>query len=229
MARQQKKLSRKELREDPLMKAIGQAQIWMEEHGVKLAIAAGVAVVAVAVFFLVGQMKQSANEEAVAEVVQAQQAYQQQGEAGREQFLDRLSEIADEYEGTFGGQQAQYTVAQVALEEGDYARAEELFAEFARTYGGEYMVPLAATLGEAAALEGLEDWSSAAKAYDKAANHRNGDHVRPYALVNAGRCWMEAGDTARARQRLETALDEYPQSSSAEDARRELAKLELAG
>ena len=93
MARQQKRVTRKELKEDPLMTALSDARSWWEMHGTKATI--GIIAVVVIIFgiIFVGKMKDSAEAEASARLMEITQ---NAGTQTPESLIDPLQSLVDD-------------------------------------------------------------------------------------------------------------------------------------
>lgn len=226
MAREQKKLSKQELREDPLMKSVAQSQMWLSENGKTLAIVIGALLVVVIIAVVMLNSRKQANAESLAELAQVKQTIATQPDVDVE---SKLEDLADTYKGTTGGAEALFTLADKKLSEGNNEDALELYERFTKEYPDVFMLTSAAYEGQATALSNMERWEEAAQLYDRVAGMKNTEHVRPIMLLEAARCWNEAGDTEKAEKRIDTLVDEYPDAAVINEAKIFKAKLDLEG
>ena len=226
MARQQKKLTKKELREDPLMKSVAQAQTWMEVNGKKLAI--GVVAVAAVIIISVVMLnsRKAANVTSMAELATVRQTLAQQPDAD---ISEQLEDVAATYKGTTGGAEALMAIADLALNDGDNEKAVETYERFIKSYPKTFMLTAAAWEGKATALSNMENWEEAAETYDRVAGMKDASHVRANLLLKAANCYEKAGKVDIALKRVETALESSPPSSVETEAKIEQARLELMG
>lgn len=226
MARKQKKISRQELREDPLMKTLAQSQSWLEIHGKKLAIVVGAVVVVAAIAFAVISSRQATEHESRLALAQVSA---KAAELDSLQLKNELQKVVEDYSGTSGAAEAMYNLGQIALNNGNNEEAVRIFEEFSRKYRDEFMLSISALSARATALENLERYEEAARLHDQVSTKKQASYVWARALVDAGRCYMLAGDTATARDRLEQVEQEYAQSPAASDASLLLAQMNGEG
>ncbi|MFH0883724.1 MAG: tetratricopeptide repeat protein [bacterium] len=198
MAREQKRLTRKELKEDPLMTALSEAQQWFDLHGTKLII--GAIIVAVAIFgsIFYGRIRASAEQEGAASLMDVGTKAQDQS---TQTLVAPLMEVADNYKGTQAGADAVFALAQLAIQENDWEKALDYFERFENEYGDLYLSGSAALMGHATTLENLGRRDEAAVLYDKVASRKDAHFASEFALLSAARCWAMSGDTAAARDR----------------------------
>jgi len=227
MAREQKKLSKKELKQDPLMKSISKAQVWLELHGKQLAYGLGAVLVVLLIAYFVVSSDQAADDESMAAIAQLQSEPNILNDT--EILSQRLLEISEDYKGTIGGSEALYNLAQLTLGERQYEEALEYFEEYAHTYKNEYMLTTAALAGQATSLENLNRWDEAAVIYERIASNKKAPQARPNALLSAGRCYLKAGQPEKAKGLFEAVVADYDDVAINKSAKRELARLALEG
>lgn len=224
MAIEQRRLKRKEIRQDPLMKAIVRAQSWLPQYGRLLGIGAVIVLVAVIAVVMVTNMKRSANQEANLAMAQARQMISQ---GRKDQAISIFQDAADRYSHTQGGAEALYSLAEMVLADGNNEEALELFNRFEREYSKEFMLSLGALTGKATALENLGRFAEAATVYEQVFNRDKFGHYKPFALYQAARCRKLAGETVKAKEQLQRLIAEYPDSPLVMDAEQELAGIEV--
>ncbi len=224
MARQQKRLKKKELREDPLMTAITTAQIWLAEHGKKLAV--GIVVVAAVIIAvnMLSNMRFEADMESRRAFADVQLEISQ---TNPEDVVPLLLRVADDYQGTSGAAEALYTAAEMALNEQQPERAEELFTRFLNDYTGEYMLSAGAQGGLATAIEDQGRFEEAADQYLVLANDKHAGHYRYFALLNAGSCYTSSEQFDKAREMYNLIIDEQAYSDFKTQAELEIARLDV--
>ncbi|MBD3166008.1 tetratricopeptide repeat protein [bacterium] len=226
MARAQKRLKRKEIKQDPLVKTVADAELFFHQHGRKFMIAGGVLLVAVIVALFIGSMRESRNEESMSLLSETRGLI---NEGKTEQAKTALRGISNDYSGTTGGAEALFTLAQINLEEGNSEKAAEQYERFLEKYKGEYLLDLSAMDGYAVALENLERFEEAAAMYDRIIAKDKMGHLKPFALYKAGRCYREIGDFETAQARFQTVIDDYPDLRNLRhDAEYALAELNFA-
>lgn len=221
MAREQKRLTRKDLKEDPLMTAMAQTQAWFDQHGTKLIV--GVIIVAVAVFGTIfyGKMRASAEQEAASALMDVgMKAQNQETQA----LMTPLEDVAKTYKGTQAGADAVFALAQLAMQQDDWDTALKQFQRFDKEYGNTFVSGSAALMGQATALENLGRNKEAAVLYDQVAARKDASYAREFALLDAARCWLKVGDTTAARDRCDQVVGMDLVSEEAKTR----AKLDLA-
>ncbi len=224
MARAQKRITKKELRQDPLMKAISAAEEMAPVYGRPLIIGVAVIVIAVFAVLIFRNMKQSSNEEAQVALSQARQLL---AEDRQDLALNMLDEASERYRGTKGGADALFSLAEIKMANEEYEQALELFTKFEKRYGSEFMLNVGAINGKAAVLENLERYEEAANTYEILANKDSFGHLKPYALYSAARCWKLADNTGKAITLYKSIVEDYPEFNLTREVERELARLEL--
>ena len=226
MAREQKKLSKQELREDPLMKTIAQTQLWLGKNGKSLMIVGGIVIVVLVVAILMVNSRQQSNMASQAELAKLKSAMV----ANPDTDVDaQLSDLADTYKGTDGGAEALFTLADKTLGAGDNEKALGFYERFVKSYPHEYMLTSAAYEGEATALANLGRWEEAAEMYDRVSDMKDAAHVKPRMLLEAARCYNKAGEPGKAKERVKSILSDFSSAPEANQAKVMQARLDLEG
>ncbi len=226
MARAQKRLTKKELRQDPLIETAGKAKSFMDVHGriVTISVAAVVALLVVAI--VVSNIREVANDDALTSLAHVRKIVNQ----GRmEVAVDSLTVIADRYSGTQGGAEAVAQLAELHLSEGDSEAALEAFERLEREYKDSYLLLEAALSGQAAALENLGRFEEAAQRFEQLYRKNKFGHAKPYALFESGRLWVLAGNPDEAKRSFQRLLDNYEETPFDRDAELQLAQLNHQG
>ncbi|GBE29965.1 MAG TPA: tetratricopeptide repeat protein [Bacteroidetes bacterium] len=224
MAIRQKQLRKKELREDPLMTMISEAQLWLAVNGKKLAIGVLAAAVVIVAVVLLQNMREAADLESREAFADAQLEIAQ---TNPEDVIPPLLRVADDYQGTSGGSEALYTAAEMALNEQNSELAIELFSRFLKEYKGEYLLEAGASGGLATALENSGKFEEAADLYMKLADDKDARDYRYFALLNAGKAYAHAEQYDKARAAFNIVVNEQEQSNTRARAQEELARLDV--
>ncbi|MCB2198974.1 tetratricopeptide repeat protein [bacterium] len=226
MARQQKKLSKQELREDPLMKSVAQTQVWLEQNSKWLAIGVAAVVAVVIISVMMINSRHAANAESMAELASVRQTLTNQPDAD---VTEQLDDVATTYKGTSGGAEALIAIADLALNDGDNEKALEAYERFIKEYPSSYMLTAAAYEGKATALSNLEQYEEAAEVYDRVLRMDDATHVKANLLLKAARCYEKDGQLEEALKRVDQALETEPTASVKTEADVLKARLELEG
>lgn len=130
----------------------------------------------------------------------------------REEYLERFLAVAEAHQGTVAGTLALFDAAQIQTrlnrEDADDAVWQRALTESAGNPGLHGLVQQRI----AAAHEDRGDWTAAAQAHE-AAGGIDGYPLRYWALVDAARCWVAAGENAKALElyeRVEVAQPDLP-------------------
>jgi tetratricopeptide (TPR) repeat protein len=198
-----------------------QGLAWLKSNQRRLTfVAAAVAVLAAAIWFAVSA---KARKETFArrEVDAARVA----AESGNLPLAaNDLTRIVSAYGGTRAGQEAVVLLAQVRLLQGQPETAANELREFIA--GGpkpEYRAPAYGALGTA--LEALGQFAEAGQAYEEGARASEYSLVTARLLLEAGRAYMVAPDSAAALRVYDQILREHDQSGAAAEARLRMAEL----
>jgi outer membrane protein assembly factor BamD (BamD/ComL family) len=135
-----------------------------------------------------------------------------------------LSRIASTYGGTRAGQEAVVLLAQVRLLQDQPEMAVNEISEFiADGPQPQYRGPAYAALG--AALEDLGRFAEAGQAYEEGARASEYALVAARFLLDAGRAYMTAADTAAALRIYQQILRDHGETGAASEARLRMAEL----
>jgi len=132
-----------------------------------------------------------------------------------------LRSIVDNYGSTVSGELARFYLANSYLHLGKYDDALKQFDSFS---SDNDLLSAAALAGIGACYEGKNDYASAAKKYEKAANAISNQAVTPDYLNSAARCYGISGEKERAVELLKRIKKEYPKSAVARDVDRYISQ-----
>jgi predicted negative regulator of RcsB-dependent stress response len=134
-----------------------------------------------------------------------------------------LSRISENYSGTRSANEASLLLAQVRLAQGQSQQAVQLLKDFAPGAGSAYKAQAYGLLG--AAYENLGRAKEAGEAYEEAARSAWAPFLRAGFLSDAGRAWLAAGDSGRARNAYEEIVTKLDSTASAFEAKSRLGEL----
>ncbi len=134
-----------------------------------------------------------------------------------------LSRISANYSGTRSANEATILLAQVRLAQGQSQQAIEALKDYAPGAPSEYQAQAYGLLG--AAYENIGRSKEAADAYQQAASAAPLPFLRGQFLSDAGRTWLAAGDTARAKAAYLEIVAKLDSSSAAFEAKERLGEL----
>lgn len=195
--------------------------IWFQRNGRLFAIAAGAAVVAV-----LGAWGWRASQRSTA--VRAEQAFFQAqaplATGDLKAAEGSLKQVAQRYDGTAGGAQAQMTLAQVYFDQGRWQDGLAVLAQ--ASDAPDYMQDGVRQL-TAAGYQGVNRHVDAAKLYEQLAGATKAAARRDELLASAARAYQAANDRASA-QRLWAQLAAREGAAIADEARVRLGELQAA-
>ena len=134
-----------------------------------------------------------------------------------------LSRISENYSGTRSANEAAVLLAQVRLAQGQSQQAIQVLKDFAPGAAVAYKGQAYGLLG--AAYENLAHPKEAADAYEEAARAARLPFLRAGFLSDAGRAWLAAGDTGRARSAYTEIVTKLDSTAAAVEAKSRLGEL----
>jgi tetratricopeptide (TPR) repeat protein len=227
MLRAQKKLSKRELKEDPLITTYAKTVAFYEKH--KKHISTSLLVIgllALAVVFYTNNRKQN-NERASLQLAQVYQLFDNgQYEAAINGVPERnivgLKDIVANYGSADAGEMATFYLADAYARTGKYELALEKFDDFSPAHT---LLAVARLAGIAGAYEGLGKYDQAAENFQKAANKNPDDvHVAEY-LSNAARNYGLAGSRDQAINLYKKLKKDHATTTFGREADRHIARL----
>jgi TolA-binding protein len=141
-----------------------------------------------------------------------------------EQGIVGLKDIVNSYGGTDAGNLAKYYLGNAFYVTGGFENALESYRDFS---GDDPLLVAGAKAGEGAALEALNRYADAAKAFESAARSNPDGVSAPQHLNEAARCYDLAGEGEEAVRLLRKLKEDYPKSSFAREADRAITRITL--
>ena len=215
MLNKQKKLNRKEIKEDKLVEVYYKSQSFFEENKNKIFTYFGVLViVAIAVILYINNRK-AQNEEAgnhLSKVMDMYDAGDYLGaiEGKKDVNIMGLKEIVSEYGSYENGETAKIYLANCYANLG---KSEDAF-KFYEEYGGDIDIYQAASLsGQASYYSAKNEFEKAADLYLKASKISQNNVLNSDYIFQAAVNYFEAGDMEQAKSLLQTIKDDYKTSA----------------
>jgi predicted negative regulator of RcsB-dependent stress response len=194
-----------------------------ERHGrIVLGVVAGLVIVGAIGYFSL-RSRQAAEEAAAGRLAEATVLYWQ-GEY--QQSLERARAVAQQYGSTPSGIDAHRQAGDAAFWGGDFKTA---IAEYRQYLGHQKdgLLADAARRSLAYALESDRQFTEAIKEYEALVGHLDRASSAEF-LYAAARCYLQAGQPKPAIERLQRLTDEYGETTYANQARIQLAELQVA-
>lgn len=191
------KLTKRQMKEDPLVTAAFRAtEVW-ERFGRTILIAAGgILVLALLVFFVL-RTRAQAEQRAMGDLFRAQVALTQ-GDA--QSAAPMLKELVDNSPGTRAARDAMLLLGDAMMTQRNPKEAATWYQKFVDKAGGDKALERAGYLGLGAALEDGGQFVPAADAYAKSAERATSDNDRGRAMLSEARSLLRAGQTRKAME-----------------------------
>ncbi|MBD3334526.1 MAG: tetratricopeptide repeat protein [Candidatus Eisenbacteria bacterium] len=217
------RMTKKELRQDPVMEAMQKALGFGQQYGKWLALGAAGIIILIAVALLVIQGRQAAAEQAATELMMARSQIMQ-GQLA--QARSSLESVVTRYGSSDAAKEAYLLLGDVELAMDNAEGARRAFSE-ALARLDEPILTMGAQRGLAAALEDLGRFAEASQTYEELAG-ASLDPVAIENLVNAARTAREAGDRDRAYSLYERALAMAEEKAPGRVSQIEMSMAEIA-
>lgn len=204
MLKPKKKITKKELKHDPMLDAMEQAKEFFEENSQQIYYAIGGLVVVILLVWGWMSSQTSTNNEAMLANTKAVIA----ATAGVDENVKmELENVVNEYGNNKFITQSSYELGVQMIKDGDFAGARNIFEGLASS--SDQLTRIAGKLKLAYVSEKEADYASAARLYNEVAALDAGKNSE-YAKVQAGYAFLAAGDAAAAAQIAEEVLSEEP-------------------
>jgi tetratricopeptide (TPR) repeat protein len=140
---------------------------------------------------------------------------------GNDEF-NGMAEVAEEYDGTSGGDIAHYTVGLSDMENGDFESAIENFesCDFEDIVLGSMVIGL-----QGDCYAELADYEEAAEKYEEAANREANEFTSPMYLKKAGIAYEALGNTEDALRVYKEIKENWSESTEGQDIEKYIARI----
>ena len=189
------KLTKRQIKEDPLVTAAFHGtQIW-EEHGSRILVGLGAVALLVLLVFFVSRTRAQSEERAEADLFRAELSV---GSNDYATAVQMLREIVDASPGTKAARTAMIYLGDSYMGQGKPADAVTWYRRALDKAGKDKVAKTAAVHGLAAALEDRGDFAQAAANYEELAKMGTEDNERGRAMLAQARCLAKAGQSQKA-------------------------------
>jgi tetratricopeptide (TPR) repeat protein len=223
----QKRLTKQEIREDPLVTWALKAETAARVYWKPFAIGAGVIVLALVVVMVTRSARRGAESTAAEELAQAQMQLWTEGEGNAHRAVELADRLIAESPGTRSGKIANLVRADALLQQNDSEGALASYRTYLAKDTGDPVLRRSAERGVAVTLENTGKFAEAAAAYLKLAETETRPAVLVPDLMSAARCREQAGDWAGAKELYERVLAKYAAETQAADAKLRLAEVKV--
>lgn len=217
------KITKRQIKEDPLVTAAFKATAFWEEHGTKVLIGVGaVALICVLAFFMM-QARNKAEAEASGDLFRATLAVSQGDYASAAPMLE---EIVKNQPGTDAAREAMLYLGDAQMSLGKPTEAATWYRRYLEKAGGNEIRARIGHFALATALEDSRQYVPAAEEYAKAAERSGTDNERARAMHGQARSLVRASQVAKAVE-VYTAIIRLPdaEQSLADAAKAKLGEL----
>jgi len=214
MLKPRKRITRKEIKEDPLVTRYLKIQKFYNKHS-RIIQYGGIAILAILVIgILMTRSKRNAEITAASKLGVAENYYHAQEYS---KAIDELIPIVETYPGTQSAGTSAFYVANAYYALKDYTNARKYYQICVDEYAQNELIGAASYAGVAACLETEDLFQEAAEYYEKAAKKYPKDFKAPFYLKDAGRCYIIAGNIEKGKELYQTIRNDYAESSVSED------------
>lgn len=203
------KMTKRQMKEDPLVTAAFHATELWERHGTKILIGVGAVVVVGLLAFFMAQARSRAEQKAAGDLMRASMAVSQGDYASA---APMLREIIDNAQGTDAARTAMLYLGDSFLAQKRASEAVEWYQKFLAKAGGDRERQWIGNLALATAYEDQGKFAEGAAAYAAAYGRAATDNERGRAKLSQARCFLRSGQTDKALQAYQEVLA-LPQAS----------------
>jgi TolA-binding protein len=221
MLKAQKRLTKKQIKEDKFVTLYFQVQDYLSQNSRSILSGAGIIVIIIVAVFIFMQKQQKSEQAAAVELTKARVEYRARNYDGATTLLQNLIQT---HGGTDSASEGTFYLGNISFIKKDYDAAEAHYRSCTGKLSDD-VLESSALAGIAASQEQRGDFLGAAKTYRRAAQDYADGFLAPLNLYNAARCFILAQDQTTARTLLEELLQEYENSSVTLDAEVLLAEL----
>ncbi len=219
MLKPQKKLTKKELKEDKFVETAMKTRAYIEDNIKQVSIITGVVFGAFLLIMVYNYVHSATVAESATLLGEAQLEYQNMNYTKATALLNRLSE---EYPGTDAADQGLFLMGNLYFQQGKIDLAAKQFKNFIDSYNGSDILMASGYAGYAACLEAQNKSKEAAEYYVKA-QKANPEFVEASNyLYLAALNYITVNDYQSAETLLRQIVEDYPEAQRMQDAEAQL-------
>lgn len=227
MLTKQKKLSRKEIKEDKLVEFYYKSQSFFEENKTKILTYVGVAAAVVVAVFAYLSYRSGQNEDAGVHLAKAMDIYDQGDflgavEGRKDQKVLGLKDIVSQYGSTENGETAKIYLANSYANLGKVEDAYKYYDDYS---GDIDLYKAAALAGQAAYFSSKGEFEKAAELYEKASKVSKTNSLNADYTFQAALNFFEQGEKDQAKTLFQLVKEEFKTSSVVSQVDRYLNQL----
>jgi tetratricopeptide (TPR) repeat protein len=214
------KITKRQIKEDPLVTAAFKATAFWEVHGTKILIGVGAVVLVGVLAFFMMQARSKAEAEASGDLFRASLAV---ANGDYQSAAPMLQQIVNEQPGTAAARDAMLYLGDAQMAMSKPAEAVTWYRKYIEKAGGDKERVRIGNYALATALEDSKQYVPAAEAYATAAKQSSSDNDRARAMHGEARSYVRASQVPKAVEVL-TAIVRLP---GAEQSLQDAAKAQM--
>lgn len=222
MLKPRKRITRREIKEDPLVTRYLQARKILQQYAKQIQYGVAIIILVILGLALMSRNQKRNEASAAGRLAMAELYYYSQN---YDQAIQNLGQVADSYAGSKSAGIAVYFIANSYYTQDDYDNAEIYYKTYLNEYSDIPLFTESARAGVAACLENREQYAEAAVLYEQACKDNPHSFEVPFHLEDAARCYLLSGNTEKSKTMYQLILDKYlvnPDESSLSEMKREV-------
>ena len=223
MLKPRKRITKKQIKEDPLVTTYFKTIDFFKEHSQKFTTGLVVLMAIIVLFVFLMRSKKNAEYGASEQLAKATAELSQNN---NQEAIDILLNMIDNFSGTKSAANGMYLLGKAYYDKGEFDKSLLHFEKYLDDYGDDKILASAAFSGIASSYEQLGNYLEAAKNYEKGAKTYPDHFNAARQLFDAGRCFMLADKKANAKECYKLIIDNYSENNLKNDAELYLAKLD---
>ena len=207
MLRPKKKITRKEMKKDPVLEKISQIDNFVrDQRKIVMYVAVGIVAV-VALSIILVSSKKKANTAAMGDLGLAEMSF---ARADYDDAILRLEDLIDKYSSTRSAGMATILLARSYMAKNDFENARVNFDKYIDDYEDDEILTAAAYSGLAICAEQNADFTKAAEYFEKGGNESPYKFQKHEMLLNSARNYLKVADFNSAEKIVDTILQDEP-------------------
>lgn len=219
MLKPQKKMTKKELKEDKFVETAMKTRAYIEDNVKQVSIVTGLVFGTFLLIMVYNYVHSSTVAESATLFGEAQLEYQNMNYTKAATLLSRLEE---EYPGTEAGDQGLFLLGNLYFQQNKIDQAAEYFKRFVDSYSGSEILKASGYAGYAACLEAQNKSKEAAEYYIEAQKADPEFVEASNYLYLAALNYIEINDYKSAQALFNQIVDDYPEAQRVPDAQAQL-------
>jgi len=219
MLRKHKRLTKKELKKDPLLTFIGEAYDYFEREWIKIVSIVGGVILIVVLALFIGRGRNRAE-------INAYDAAFNALRNNAPEAPDLLRRVVDDHGGSESAAMALLSLGTYYFQNEEYEQSEEQFSEYIDKYSGDMLSDYSAFNGLGGVYEQEEMFDKAAGIYEEYLKKYPKSPFNDTIRMSAARAYLNAGEKDKARSLFSDIVGEEKDSPEKQEAKFYLSTLD---